>query len=243
MKAQRNGKGLRERLDAGAAILAHAQVIDTSPVERRLQAFTTAHGKYVAAQTKVEAAEVELHTASAGVERCEQEVDAAVEALALALANDGHSRTKPFAALGVAAPSDLKNAATGDKVEVSRQLAAAAQVSRAAGRKTCEAARAIEEAAGKLEAALRAVVPLESALGELRRQRETLGLSWNRALGVLRRDARSAEDEGAIGLYAALFGAPAPAGRKTVQPAPPAASVPAPTPASVEPASSLASTS
>jgi len=101
MKAQRNGKRVGQRLDIGAAILARAQVVDTRTVERRLQAFTAAHGNYVAAQDKVQAAEVELQAANTEAARRQEEVDATIDALALALANDGHSRTKPFASLGM----------------------------------------------------------------------------------------------------------------------------------------------
>jgi hypothetical protein len=212
MTAQHSGKGVRERLEIGAVILAHAQVVDTNAVKRRLLAFTSAHRSYADAQEKVAAAEAELRMVKAAVARRSDEIDAAVDALALALANDGHPRTKPFAALGLAAPSEVKDVPIADKVEAMHALAAAAQGSRAAGRKTCEAARAVDDGAKKLQTALAAVAPAQSALDERRRQRDALGLPWDRALAVLRRDVRSAEDEGATGLYAALFGPPARSG-------------------------------
>lgn len=232
MNGQRHGRGPGERLQLGAAILANARVVDTTLVKRRLAAFQAAHRNYAAVQDKVQAAEVGRHGAIAKVARREKEMDEAVEALALALAVDGHPRTKPFAALGGSAPSDVKEAALREKPKTVHQLAEAAQSSRAAGRKTCEAARAADQAASKLQAALLAVAPLEAALAELRRQRETLGQPWDRALAMLRRGARTAEDDGASGLFTALFGLGAPSTRKNGKPAPAPAPQPAPTPAS-----------
>ena len=120
----------------------------------------------------------------------------------------------------------MKQTPVSAKVKASRQLAEAAQSSRAAGRKTCDAAQAVGQAADKLDAALLALAPLGATQRELRRQRDTLGRPWDRTLAVLRRDARSAEDEGATGLYVALFGAPAPVTRKTDTPADGAAAQP-----------------
>ena len=231
MDGQKHGRGPGERLQFGGAILANARVIDTAPVRRRLLAFTVAHRAYAAVQSKVRAGETELRGLSAKVARREQEVDAAVEALALALAIDGHPRTKPFAVLGSATPSRVKEAAPEDKPKAVHQLAEAALSSRAAGRTTCEAARAADQAANKLQAALVALGPLEATLRELRRQRDTLGQPWDRALGILRRAARAAEDDGAAGLYMGLFGLPA-SSRKNAQPAPTPTPAPGPTPAS-----------
>ncbi len=233
METKKHGRGPGERLQIGGAILANARVVDAAPVRRRLAAFATAHRNYVAVQTKMEAVEADLRTVGAKVARRGKDVDAAVEAIALALAFDGHPRMKPFAVLGSATPSRVRNAAPGDKPAAVHQLAAAALASRAAGRRTREAARAADQAAGRLEAALTEVEPLEATLAELRRQRETLGQPWDRALGILRRAARAAEDDGAAGLYAALFGPGAPSARKNGKPAPAPAPDPTPAPAPV----------
>lgn len=232
MNGQRHGRGPGERLHLGNAILANARVVDTAPVKRRLLAFMAAHRDYVAVQDKVQTTEIGLHGANAKAARREKEMDAAVETLALALAVDGHPRTKPFAALGGAAPSNVKEAAIREKPKAVHRLAEAAQASRAAGRKTCAAACAADQAANKLQAALLAIGPLDATLRELRRQRDTLGQPWDRALAVLRRAARAAEDDGAVGLYTALFGVGAPSIRKNGKPAPAAAPEPAPMPAS-----------
>jgi hypothetical protein len=239
MATKKTGRGARTRLAFGAAILANARVVDTGRIGRRLTAFTTAHRNYAAAQKKLDGAEEALRAAGAQAARCEQEVDAAVEALALAMANDGHSRAKPFAALGAVTPSTVRNAAIGDKPDAVRQLAHAAQQSRAAGRKTCDAARAAEQAADKLQAALIAVGPLELTVTATRSQRDTQGQAWDRTLSILRRDVRSAEDEGAAGLYGALFGLRAPVARKVDRP-PATPPLPAPTAESPPPATSTA---
>jgi hypothetical protein len=232
MDGQRYGRGPGERLQLGAAILANARVVDTAPVKRRLQGFATAHRNYVAIQNKIQAVDADLHGAMAKAARRGKELDAAVEALALALAIDGHPRAKPFAALGGAAPSDVRQVANQEKPQTVHRLAEAALSSRAAGRTTCEAARAADQAADKLQAAQAAIGPLKATLGELRRQRQTLGQPWNRALAALRREARSAEDDGAVGLYRALFGSGTAATRQNDKPAPTPAPQPAPMPES-----------
>ena len=86
-----------------------------------------------------------------------------------------------------------------------------------------------------METALLAIEPVEQSLDELRRQRETLGQPWDRALAALRRGAHYATDEGAPGLYTALFAHVRRAARKNggkPTPAPQPAPAPAPPPVS-----------
>jgi hypothetical protein len=201
-------------------------------VKQRLLAFAAAHRDLVAVHEKLQSVEAGRRAGRTKVARREKEVDAAVEALARAMIIDGHPRTKPFAALGSGAPSDLREVATRDKPKLIHQLAEAAQSSRAAGRNTVAAAQAADQAANKLQTAILALGPLDAARAELGGQRDTLGQPWDRALGVLRRAVHAAEDNGATGLYTALFGLAAPAVRKNGKAAPAPAPQPAPTPVS-----------
>jgi hypothetical protein len=200
------------RLETGAAILAAAQVVDTAPIKSRLAAFTAAHRSYVAAQDKVDAAEADLRTAQTKIDRRELAADEAVEALALALA-----------AFGPLTPSLVKHLTGNEKATAIHQLVAAVQRAKAVSQETREIANAAEEAGRGLETALVPVDQLEASLREVRRQRDTIGRKWETTLAALRRETRSAADDGAPGLYPALFGEAR--RRKRAQP------VPAPTPA------------
>jgi hypothetical protein len=227
-----SGRGPATRLETGAAIVAAAGVVDTALIKARLSAFMLAHRAYAGAQDKVEAAEADLRAAQARLGRRNLEVDDAVEALALALANEGHSRLKPFAAFGAGTPSSVQHLTARDKPKAVHHLVANVQRAKTLSQKTRDAARAAEQAARNAEAAFLPIDHLEVSRRDLRRQRDTIGRRWDTALTALRRETRSAADDGAPGLYTALFGWAARAIRKNGKPAPAPEPAPPPTPAS-----------
>lgn len=224
-----HGMGPGNRLETGAAILAAAQVVDTAPIKSRLTAFTAAHRSYVGAQDKVDAAEADLRTTQTKIDRRELAADEAVEALALALASEGHARTKPFAAFGAVTPSLVKHLTGSEKAKTIHELVAAVQRAKSVSQKTREIANAAEQAGRGLETALFPIGQLEASLREVRRQRDTIGRKWDTTLAALRRETRSAADDGAPGLYPALFGEART--RKRAKPAPVPAPAPPDTPA------------
>jgi hypothetical protein len=231
MNTRRYRTGPGSRLETGAAILAAAHVVDTAPIKGRLSTFSAAHRSYAGAQDKVGAAARDVRAARAKVGRRGAELEAAVEALALALATEGHSRTKPFAAFGALTPSSVKLLAVDDKIRAVEQLVDRVEQAKAVSQKTRDVAQAAARAARNLAAALVPIAQLEASLRELRWRRDTLGNKWDTALAALRRDTLSAADEGAPGLYPALFGRSAHPIRKRAQPAPAPTPVPTPEPA------------
>lgn len=240
MEAKRHGMGPGNRLEKGAAILAATRVLDTALIKPRLTAFLAAHRQYVDAQGKVDAADSDVRSAQAKLTQREIQVDDSLEALALALANEGHSRTRPFAAFGAVVPSVVKQLPVREKTTVIHQLVAGIERAKTVSQRARDAARAAEQAVRGLEAALVPIDQLEASRREVRWQRDTVGRKWDTTLAALRRDTRSAADEGAPGLYPALFGA-ARSTRKRAKagPAPGPAPLPEPTPA---PADSSATT-
>jgi hypothetical protein len=231
MSTKRSGIGPGTRLETGAAILAAAQVVDTALVKPRLTIFIAAHRSYVGAQGKVDAAYAELRAALRKVTRRDMDLDEAVEALALALANEGKPRINPFATYGAEAPSVVKKMISGDEAQAVHQLVANVQRAKTLSQRTRDAARGAEQAARSVDALLLPVEQLEVNLRDARHQRDTIGQRWDAALAALRRAVRSAADEGADGLYTALFGhAPRPS-RKSTKPTPAPAPDPAPAPA------------
>src|SRR5205085_9622668 len=86
------------------------------------------------------------------------------------------------------------------------QLVAAVQRNSTLSQATLAAAQAAENAAHSVEAAVVAVTTCQAASESQRRARHEKAKAWDLALAVLKRAARTAEDNGAAGLYQALFG-------------------------------------
>ena len=105
MKTIRSGLYPSGRLQAGAAILAAAEVADVILVQRRMGVFARAHRAYQQAHETVEAAETELQARQAKVADRDAKQDAALEHLASALAGDRQPRKNPFAAFNIINPN------------------------------------------------------------------------------------------------------------------------------------------
>jgi hypothetical protein len=66
-------------------------------------------------------------------------------------------------------------------------------------------AKAAGKAAGNVLVEMKPVAKLEKACADARSARDALTLSWETAFAALKRAARAAEDDGAKGLFGALF--------------------------------------
>lgn len=193
-------------LEAGTAILAAAQVVDTHVIKARLDAFADAHRAYADAQRKVDDIEVQLSQATNAIEA---EQDEAVETLALAMVADGAPRRgNPFASLGMPSPSAIKALPFDEEAEALRDLVTAVQRRKISSVATQEAARGIAQLAVNVDAFVVKAEGLRNALREVRHTREVIRNRWDTTLAALKVGARYAAGEGAPGLYAALFGRP-----------------------------------
>jgi len=228
------------RLETGAAVLAAAEVINSKLIQfikPRLLEFSAAHRSYVDAQAKVDAANIKFRAAQAELGRCDAEQGEVVEALAGTLCADGQPRSNPFAAFGAAAPFNIKRLPSADEAAAVHELVAAIRRGKNLSKATLEAAAVADKAARAVEAALAPLAKLEEAARNARHTRDAIGQTWETTLAVLRRAARTAEDDGAPGLYAALFGrlgratkrrSNTDAAAQTPDPNPPATNAPAP---------------
>ena len=231
MTTKRQGISRIGRLESGAAILAAARLVDTTPVKARLGAFTAAQRSYAEAQRGVDVADSALREGQVRLVRRDSEQDKAVDELAQTLAGAGQPRQNPLAAFGAAAPSTIKNLAPAAKARAIHRLVAGLQSEKRMGKGVVSAAEAAEEAAQRADAAVLAVDKLQETLGNVRRARDNIGQTWKAALTALKLGARSAELDGATGLYTALFGhtnrirKKAVATPPTPAPAPPAVTV------------------
>jgi len=231
MKRARAGLNPAGRLETGAAVLAAAEVVDVTLIKPRVDAFGSAHRAYTEAQRAVEAADAQLRAGLTKLEQCDAEQDDAVEEVARALVGDGQPRSNPFAPFGVAAPSIVKQLTFAEEAKVIHKLAAAVQGDPTVSKATRRTVQAAEEAAKVMEAELGPMDKLEATLRTARETRDAAGKIWDTALAALKRGARAAADDGAPGLYTALFGrpsrlknkAPTPSPTPTPTPTPPAA--------------------
>jgi len=223
-----SGRSSTSRIAAGEDVLRAAKHAHVKPVAAKLAAFAKTHAAYVKAEAVVEKARDALATQQRAVGEKDAVQDEVVDALASALAGDGFPRTNPFKPFGARAPSKLKVVAAVDEAE--EAIALASKVGKHAA-----ASKASRGVAAKLTAASRAVIAAAKPLDGLAKRlaaaqadRDALALPWEKAFSVLKRAARAAGDDGAPGLYEALFvrSAPKPAAKKAAAKKP----APAPTP-------------
>ena len=203
---RKSSPGMRLRL--GASVLSAARLVDTRLVKERLGRFEEMHRTYAAAQRKADAVEEELAAVQARVAACDAVQDQAVEALAAALAGEGHARRNPFETFGAPSPSVIMRLPFTEEPAAVRQLVAAIEGSRtvSVSKATLAAAHAADKAARAVEETVGPLAKLEDAVRHARRTRDSVVPGWESALAALRRGARVAADEGATDLYARLFG-------------------------------------
>ncbi len=206
MATNRSAVSPAMRLDMGAAILMAAQVNTIQSIKRRLDTFAAAHRRYVSVQSKVDAIDTQVRVAQARVAANDAAQEAAIEALARALVFGGQPRRNPFAAFGADCPFALKKLAPADAASALHRLVAAVERQRPTVAATADAAQAAEKAARAVDAALQTVDELQQLARRARQRRDAVGDTWDESLAALKRGARAAVDDGAPGLYAALFG-------------------------------------
>ncbi len=213
------------RIVTGDAVLTRASTTDTSPVKKRLAAFSKSHAALAKEQKTVDAAEESLAVAQAAVAEADVTQDEQVDALAVALVTAGQPRVSPFRGFSKHSPTALKKLGYAEEAKALRALTVKVRKSKLADTALTRACGSAEKAADAVDAAIARLEPLVRVETAARARRDALALPWEKAFGALKRGARSAEDDGATGLFDALFTVDAPAKKPAKKPAP------APTPA------------
>lgn len=224
----RTTHGSKSRVKIGAAVLHAAELVDTRLVAPRLQNLKDAYQAYLEAERTVDAAEARLDSEKLTLTELGAAHDDAVEGLARCLVNEGHSRTNPFDAFDVPSPSLIKRMPPAEAARAVRSLLATLERSGALSTPTREAGERVEQMTQLVEAAL---PPYQTRLDEVRAARrvsDVVGGTFDEAVAALRRAARAARDDGAPGLYAALFPTPPRPSKKPKPTAPTAAPSEAP---------------
>ncbi len=219
MSTKKLGFTVTGRLETGAAVLLAAREVDTTLVKARLGAFGRAQRSYEEAQRQVALADSRLRAGQVRLVRCDKQQDTAVERLARALVTAGQPRANPFAAFGRSSPSAIKRLNAVEKIQAVQQLVIAVQSQKALDQVALSAARVAAQAAERAAAAQLAVDRLEATVSSRRRARENMAAAWKKTFDTLKLGVRSADADGAPGLYTALFGQPNRVRKKAVKPA------------------------
>jgi hypothetical protein len=212
------------RMQVGSTVLERAKGVGTKAVAAKLRTFQQSHAAYAAAHAAALGVEEKLHAAQAAIAEADDVQDDAVTALAAKMIGDGAPKANPFKPFGLKPPSDINGSAVAIEVKTTKKLAKLAASWKPGGAATKKAARTLASAVTRVEGAMTKTSPFEKAHVAALTKRNALGVSWERAMAKLKRAARVADDDGAGGIYATLFGAePAHhAKRKSPAGAPPA---------------------
>jgi len=211
------------RVETGDAVLEAAETTDTTPIAARLTAFKKIHGAYCGADQSVKKTSLALEAQQRTIAECDVTQDIAVDDMAIALPNDGLPRVNPFKPFGAPSPSVLKSMGTAKQAETLIKLAGAVLKRKGLSQRSIDAAKAADQAAREVLAAIKPIAKHEKARTDAMSRRAAIEQAWETAFASLKRGARAAEDEGYKGLFAALFERPAkrksPSKSKTKAPA------------------------
>lgn len=194
------------RIEAGNHVIEAAKTTDTKRIKTKLVAFAKAHTAFVAAHAAATKAERALDDAQDAVGEADGEQDAALHVLAAKMIGDGAPKNNPFKLFGLPAPSKLAGVAVEREVRLTAKLAKLAAKWKGAGAGTKQAAARLAKGSASTVRALGHVAPLDKAQAAAIARRNALGVPWARAFVQCKTAARAAEDDGARGLFAALFG-------------------------------------
>src|SRR4029079_3386786 len=142
------------RLNKGHMLLANAQMVDTRPVQGRLDSFMDVHRRYIEAQVKVDEAVALERAERQRIEQLDGTQDQGLTAVAGALLVNGEPRRNVFARFADRAPGQMSALPCAEKAKAIHNLAANLHRSMGVPEALLVAAAQAEEAACKLEEAL-----------------------------------------------------------------------------------------
>lgn len=214
MATLQSGKSPAQKIETGDKVLCSVDAVDTTPIANRIAAFKKAHEHYSTAEIAVRQASRAVEEQRVIIAAAHVNLNIAIEALAIALPNDGFPRRQPFGPFGGASPSILQRMpmADGAKEVIALEKAVLRHVGISA--KTSHSTRAAGDAARKLLATMEPLDTLEKVWTLAIVRREAFTPAWEKTFSSLKRATRAAEDDGYAGIFAALFDRPAPPKKK-----------------------------
>ncbi|MEZ4392095.1 MAG: hypothetical protein R3A48_13435 [Polyangiales bacterium] len=193
------------RLLSGEAVLAAAVGLDTRPIAAKLAQFRKAHSSLSKASAALATAEQRLVDAQRDVADFDNDQDAAVGALAASLVTVGQPRLNPFRKLSKYAPGRMQQIGYAAEARALLELTARARKLDGLNNEVQAAAREAERCARALLAAVAVAEHVAERAAAARDRRDALCQPWETALAALRRAVRAQEQNGASGLFDALF--------------------------------------
>ncbi|UJR82030.1 hypothetical protein [Sandaracinus amylolyticus] len=215
MATLQSGTSPGQRVKAGDLVLDRAKGAPITPIKKRVDGFAKVHRELVKAQAAAQKA-VAAHVAQERkIGEADDAQDASVGELAGALVGAGAPRLKPFQGYSEHSPSDL--AGMPQQKQARELVKIASKCAKHPDARVKKAASAARAAAEKLLAAEKPLAALARERSAAIAARDAIGPRWEKAFSALKRAAKSAEDDGATGLFAALFEVEGPARKKTTK--------------------------
>jgi hypothetical protein len=205
METLQSGNSPGTRIAAGDSVIEAAKSTDAKAVTVRLAGFVKAHSSYSVADVGVKKASEALQKQQVKVAEADVTQDGAVGDLAIALPADGLPRLNPFKPFGAPAPATLQGLGYAEEAKAVLALESAVLKHKNISKGSIAAAKAAGKAALRVQVELKAIPKLEKARTDAMTRRDALAQPWETAFAGLKRAARSAEDDGAKGLYGVLF--------------------------------------
>lgn len=193
------------RLASGEAVIAAASALDTRPIAAKLAQFRKAHASLSKANAALAAAEQRLVEAQRDVADFDNDQDAAVGALAASLVALGQPRINPFRKLSKYAPARMQQIGYDLEAKALLELSARARKLDGVTDEVQSATREAERCARALLAAVAVAERAAERAAAARDRRDALCQPWETALAGLRRAARAQDQNGASGIFDALF--------------------------------------
>jgi hypothetical protein len=206
METLQSGNSPGTRIAAGDSVFDAAESVDTKPIAARLAGFKKVHEAYKTADGGVKKSGEALQKQQARVGEADVTQDGAVLDLAVALPADGLPRVNPFKTFGAPSTTALQGLGYAEEAKQILLLESAVLKRKGLSKGSIDAAKAAGQAARAVQSELAEIPKLEKARTSAMTRRDALAQAWETAFAGLKRAARAAEDDGAKGLYGALFG-------------------------------------
>lgn len=203
MAMLQSGGSPGQRIEAGNTVLDRAKGTDTTPVKKRLLAFTREHRAYERGHNAASKARAALFAQERKVGAADAGLDDSLDVLASALAGAGAPRLQPLKGLEKRSVSQLKKLPM--RKEADAVIKLSAKCANHPDPKVKKAAAACDKAAKAVLAADKPLAGLRRAFESAAGARDAVAPRWEKAFAALKSGARSAEHDGADGLLEALF--------------------------------------
>lgn len=203
MATLQSGNSPGQRVKVGDWLLDSDRGVDTKPVKARFSVFKSIHLDYRKANEAAAKAVAALIKAERNIGELDVDQDGTLDVLALAHMNLGAPRQTPLAEYKMGTVSAIKGMATEKEAKLLLKMSAKAKKHTNAAVK--KAGVAMEKAANAVLNGIKPIEGLVKARDGAIRARDAKAPAWEKAFASLKRATRTAEDDGATGLFAALF--------------------------------------